>query len=58
MVNKKNGKDEKRGGHRPEEEDGIVYEDPWMWEDEEQAKLQLQQDPAKDLTPRDDDAGK
>ena len=60
MVGKKNsnGKHRKLGDHRPEEEDGEVFNEPWMWEDEdkEQTRLRLQQDPGKDLTPRDDDA--
>lgn len=45
------------GDHSPFDEDGVTFDEPWMWEDEadeDEIKGQWQQGTGTDLTPRKD----
>jgi hypothetical protein len=59
LVVNKNNKKRNPSDHKATEEDGEVFPDPWMWEDEDEEKAQTewQQGTAPDLTPREDDDG-
>jgi len=41
-------------GHNPHDEDGVVFEDPWMWLDLDETVTQWQQSAAPDSTPKAD----
>lgn len=40
-------------GHKATDEDGITFDNPWMWTDDEEVTDQWRQGTGTDLTPHD-----